>query len=102
MYMPGCDPEVRPTVPAEIAERQMAELWRPIDVTTADLFNGPWGADIAPDPNGTYKFHKEKTHGISPGLSVKDKHGTEWSVKQGDEGHVEVTLSRVLSGLGYH
>jgi hypothetical protein len=49
-----------------------------------------------------YSFVKPKTHGNSPGLTVKDPDGVEWSVKGGNEGHVEVTLSRVLSAVGYH
>jgi hypothetical protein len=102
IYMPLCAPPVRPTVAPQHANQQMAELWRAIDVSAADLFNGPWGSQSAPNPRALYSFVKPKTHGHSPGLTVKDPEGTEWSVKQGDESNVEVTLSRVLSGLGYH
>jgi hypothetical protein len=94
---------IRPTVTPAVAEQHMAELWRePAGIATADLFNGPWGAGNAPDPNATYSFVKPKLHGNSPGLTVRDPRGLEWSVKQGGEGPIEVTLSRVLSAIGYH
>jgi hypothetical protein len=45
---------------------------------------------------------------VNLGLTVKDPQGREWSVKQpypgnmDSEAPVEVTLSRLLSGIGYH
>lgn len=94
---------VRPTVTPAVARQQMPELWRePTAIATADLFNGPWGAGHTPDPNAIYSFVKPKLHGNSPGLTVSDPKGLEWSVKQGAEGPIEVTLSRVLSAVGYH
>jgi hypothetical protein len=63
---------------------------------------GPWGSEHAPDPAATFTFAHAKSRGVSPGMTVKDPSGREWSVKFGDEGHVEVLLSRVLSALGYH
>jgi len=93
---------IRPTVTSAIAEQQMAQLWRdPDNIATADLFTGPW-PNGAPDSNATYAFVRTKLHGNSPGLTVRDPNGVEWSVKQGDEAPVEVTLSRVLSAIGYH
>ena len=92
---------IRPTVSSAIAEQQMAQLWRePDNIATADLFAGPW-PDDAPDPHATYTFVKAKLHGASPGLTVRDAKGVEWSVKAGDEAPVEVTFSRVLSAIGY-
>jgi hypothetical protein len=92
---------IRPTVSSAIAEQQMAQLWRePDQIATADLFNGPW-PDLAPDPNAIYAFGKPKLHGNSPGLTIRDPKGVEWSVKQGREASVEVALSRVLSAIGY-
>jgi hypothetical protein len=102
-YMPFCRAELKPTVAPEVAQTRMAELWRdPRAVESADLFFGPWGRERAPKPEALYKTVKLKTHGISPGLTVRDSENTEWSVKQGEEGPVEVTLSRVLSAIGYH
>ena len=51
---------------------------------------------------------ERKQHGTNPGITVRDPQGREWHVKQpphtdqGDEGPIEVTLSRVLSAVGYH
>ncbi|HKA02065.1 MAG TPA: hypothetical protein VKE70_36390 [Candidatus Solibacter sp.] len=81
----------------------MAELWQAANkAEAADTFNGPWGAELPPDPKAVFTFIRSKTHGNSPGLTVRDPEGTEWSVKQGPEGPVEVTVSRVLSAVGYH
>jgi hypothetical protein len=102
MPMPFCTPAVRPTAPKDFAEQHIAELWVSPDVLNEDVFTGPWGSEHAPDPAATYTFVRAKTHGVSPGLTVRDPHGVEWSVKQGDEGPVEVTLSRLLSAVGYH
>jgi hypothetical protein len=94
---------MKPTAPPQEAQSRMAELWRdPQAIESADLFFGPWGRERAPKPEALYETVKLKTHGISPGLTVRDSDNVEWSVKQGDEGPVEVTLSRVLSAIGYH
>jgi hypothetical protein len=107
VYMATCAPAVRPTMPP--SEARMAELWEaPADLTTRDLFYGPWGAEHAPDPYATYSFVRPKEHGTNPGVTVRDPQGREWHVKQpphndqGAEGPIEVVLSRVLSAVGYH
>jgi hypothetical protein len=108
VYMPSCaPPRVRPTLPP--GQAQMQELWeKPDDLQTRDLFYGPWGSENAPDPSVTYTFVKPKDHGTNPGMTVHDPQGREWHVKQaphndeGAEGPIEVVLSRVLSGVGYH
>jgi hypothetical protein len=86
-----------------------ATLWQtPTDLSTRDLYYGPWGARNAPDPNAVYTFVEHKHSGVNPGMTVIDSQGREWSVKQGypsgldDEGPVEVALSRVLSAIGYY
>src|SRR5688572_2035942 len=34
-----------------------ATLWeQPVDVAAQDLFYGPWGRELAPDPRDTYTF----------------------------------------------
>ena len=63
---------------------------------------GPWGREHAPRASDVYTFEHAKTHGVNPGMTVKDSEGREWSVKQGEESHVEVFLSRILSAIGYH
>jgi hypothetical protein len=83
-------------------------LWAPqTGVRDRDLYNGPWGARLTPDPTAVYTFVRRKTRGTNPGVIVKDQQGREWHVKQSPksgnhaEGPVEVVLSRVLSAVGY-
>ena len=87
----------------------LSALWeQPHNLRDQDLFNGPWGAERAPDPDAVYTFLRLKTTGTNPGVVVQDPAGREWHVKQpphndhGEEGPVEVTVSRVLSAIGYH
>jgi len=107
LYHPFCTPKVEPTMPP--SEAPMAEFWqRPNDLASRDLFYGRWGGERAPDPNATYTFVERKQQGTNPGVTVTDPLGREWHVKQpphndqGAEGPIEVTLSRVLSAVGYH
>src|SRR5262245_33847055 len=86
-----------------------ASLWvAPSDIATRDLFGGPWGVAHTPDPDAVYTLIERKHTGVNPGMTVRDPQGREWSVKQAyssgldPEGPVEVTLSRVLSAVGYH
>jgi len=87
----------------------LSALWeQPTDLPDRDLFNGPWGPSRAPDPDAVYTYVRAKQGGTNPGIVVQDPLGRVWHVKQpprtrqGNEGPVEVTLSRVLSALGYH
>ncbi len=108
LYHPFCTAKPMPTMLPW--EAPLAEFWqRPADITKADLFNGPWGQSAAPQPNDTYTFIARKQHGTNPGVTVVDSAGREWHVKQpphtelgGAEGPIEVTLSRILSAVGYH
>jgi hypothetical protein len=90
------------------ADASIAELWeQPVDLASRDLFAGPWDPGLAPDPHAVFTFVRRKKGGANPGVVVRDPAGREWHVKQanrslGDEGPVEVALSRVLSALGYH
>ena len=63
---------------------------------------GRGGRKYAPDPKAVYTFLHSKVHGASPGMTVTDPSGRDWSIKQSVEGPVEVMHSRVLSALGYH
>jgi len=107
LYYPGCTPKVASTMPPW--EAPLTELWEhPTDIASRDLYYGPWGAAHAPDPQATYTFVDRKHEGTNPGITVRDPEGREWHVKQpphndqGAEGPIEVTLSRVLSAIGYH
>src|SRR6266851_1634794 len=106
LYQPFCAAKVQPTAPPE--QVSMAEFWQPPDdIATRDLFHGQWGGERAPDPHATYMFVERKKEGTNPGVTVKDQLGRQWHVKQpphndlGAEGPIEVTLSRVLSAVGY-
>jgi hypothetical protein len=100
----GCiAPIMRSTLPGAPTPGQSAELWEaPTDLQERDLFDGPWGKALAPNPATTYAFVSKKSVGVSPGFAVTDDQGMEWSVKQGPEARVEVVMSRVLSAVGYH
>ena len=102
--MPFCgNLAVEPTAPPADAQKLMHELWTPPDdVAAQDMTYGPWGKAYAPDASKPFIYDHAKTHGVSPGFEAKDEEGRQWSVKFGDEGHVEVVLSRVLSAVGYH
>ncbi len=102
----GCAGELRPTTYP--VDAPPPRLWvAPDNLEERDLFNGPWGSELAPDPKALYTFVETKHSGVNPGMTVRDPLGREWSVKQAprpespNEGPVEVVLSRVLSGVGY-
>ena len=85
-----------------------ASLWvEPTDLAQLDVYSGPWGREYAPDPNAVYTLVERKHTGVNLGMTVTDDRGREWSVKQpypgnlDSEGPVEVTLSRILSAVGY-
>src|SRR5262245_58991915 len=99
----SCAPAIKSTARGPLTATQMAAFWEdPKDLDKHDLFWGPWGEALAPKPGQTYHFVEEKTTGFSPGFTVKDDEGIEWSIKQGPEAHTEVVVSRLLSALGYH
>jgi hypothetical protein len=84
-------------------------LWEPpTGLHDRDLFYGPWGSRLQPDPHAIYTFVRRKQQGTNPGVVVRDPQGREWHVKQANrnsthpEGPVEVAVSRVLSAVGYH
>jgi len=106
-YLPLSTAAVQPKAMA--SDVPLSALWeQPHDLRDQDLFNGPWGAARAPDPDAVYTYLRPKQGGTNPGVVVQDPAGREWHVKQpprndhGDEGPVEVTVSRVLSAVGYH
>ena len=104
-YLPGPEPQLRATAAPDRVI--VDELWRaPRDIAGMDLYRGPWGAALAPDPFVPYRFLRAK-RGPNPGMIVVDPLTREWSVKQPvhdgtAEGPIEVVLSRVLSAVGYH
>lgn len=85
-----------------------AVMWvEPTDLATRDLFYGPWGQANAPNPADTFTLVESKHSGVNMGMTVKDSRAREWGVKTpypgglDSEAPVEVTLSRILSAVGY-
>lgn len=104
----ACAPRLIPP-PVPPAADTLAQLWvEPTDLATRDLFAGPWGATLAPDPRAEYQFKTRKKQGFlglkgySPGYTVTGPGGVEWSAKMGDEAQAEVTASRLVWALGFH
>jgi hypothetical protein len=98
----GGNPAIRTTAedPTRIEARQ---LWmEPRDLESRDLFHGPGGPALAPDPSTPYQFVDVDDTGFSPGYDVRDSRGIEWGVKLGIEAQPEVVSSRVLWAIGYH
>ncbi len=85
----------------EDATHSLAELWQRPD-TERDLYYGPGGAALAPDPDARYKVIEVKIGGFSDGYHVLDPHGREWSAKFPPEASPEVVASRLHWALGYH
>lgn len=98
-----CAPAVKRFLPRDGTSTDLSQFWvEPDDIAARDLVNGPWDRNYAPDPTAVYTFVHGKLHGASPGMTVTDPEGRQWSIKQSVEGQVEVMHSRVLSALGYH
>jgi hypothetical protein len=78
-------------------------LWKePTDIESLDLFNGPGGADGAPDPKGKFTFIDRSQSGTSEKINVDDDRGRKWQVKFGAEARPAPTASRIVWALGYH
>lgn len=100
----GCgEPRIKRTTPRPPTAAQLAELWvEPSDIASRDLFWGPGGRGLAPEIGSRFKFKEEKLGGYSPGFTVEDGTGREWSAKQGPEAQTEVAASRIYWAVGYH
>ena len=78
-------------------------LWKePTDLESRDLFNGPGGAEGAPDPNGKFTFIDRSQSGTSEKINVDDDRGRKWQVKFGPEARPAPSASRIVWALGYH
>jgi len=81
---------------------ELTSLWMEPDFTTRNFFDGPGGPSEAPAEGARYELLAKDTKGYSGGYDVRDAQGAKWSVKIGKEAQTEVTVSRILWGLGYH
>jgi hypothetical protein len=78
-------------------------IWEnPTDIESRDLFNGPGGAEGAPDPNGKFTFVDRSTKGTSEKIHVTDDKGRKWTVKFGPEAKPETAATRIVWAAGYH
>ncbi|HSL21349.1 MAG TPA: hypothetical protein VK886_07435 [Vicinamibacterales bacterium] len=97
------EPKVKRTTPRLATATEIRQLWiEPADITRRDLFWGPGGRALAPENGSTFKLKEEKASGYSPGFTVEDARGREWSAKQGPEAQSEVAASRIYWAAGYH
>lgn len=78
-------------------------LWQePSDIETRDLFNGPGGAEGAPEANGKFTFEARSKGGTSEKIHVVDDKGRKWTVKFGPEAKPETASTRIVWAAGYH
>src|SRR5262245_30774792 len=80
----------------------LKQLWVDPGSEPRDLFWGIGGQKYAPKPEAIYTFKERDAVGFSTKYIVKDPDGIEWNAKIGPEAQVEVLLSRILCGLGFH
>jgi hypothetical protein len=80
---------------------ELTSLWiEPADLATRDFFEGAAGPK--PAEGARYALVAVDSKGYSGGYDVRDANGAKWSVKVGKEAQPEVTVSRILWGLGFH
>jgi hypothetical protein len=78
-------------------------LWQePTDIESRDLFNGPGGAEAAPNPSGKFTFVRRSESGTSEKIVVDDDKGRSWTVKFGPESKPETAATRIVWAAGYH
>jgi hypothetical protein len=78
-------------------------LWsEPTSIESLDLFNGPGGAEGAPDPSARYTFVSRSASGTSEKINVVDDKQREWQIKFGAEARPSPTSSRIVWAAGYH
>jgi len=87
-----------------VSDRELHNiLWtEPTNIESLDLFNGPGGAEGAPDPQGKFTFEERVSSGTSEKIHVKDDKGRKWTVKFGPEARSETAATRIVWAVGYH
>jgi hypothetical protein len=91
------------TTAADPDRVDIEQLWvEPADLASRDLFHGPGGEALVPDSSVPFELIAVDNTGYSAGYDVRDRNGTNWSVKLGNEAQPEVATSRILWALGYH
>jgi hypothetical protein len=89
---------------ATVSDRELRNvMWsEPSNIESLDLFNGPGGADGAPEPQGKFTFEKRVSTGTSEKIHVSDDKGRKWTVKFGPEAKPETAATRLVWAAGYH
>ena len=91
-----------PQAPAQPSGKvPIAELWAEPE-GERDLYYGVGGERLLPDPRREFRVIEIKVRGFSQGYTVLDDAGREWSTKLPPEAAVEVAMSRIHWGIGYH
>lgn len=95
-------PRIVRTTPEPPTPAELSQFWvERRDIASLDLHRGPVMDHPLPADGYTFKFKEEKTTGFSPGFTVEDADGREWSAKQGPEAQTEVVASRLYWAVGY-
>ena len=80
---------------------ELTSLWiEPPDLASRNFFDGP--PSTVPAEGARYALISVDSKGYSGGYDVRDANGAKWSVKIGKEAQTEVTVARILWGLGFH
>src|SRR6187397_296938 len=74
---------------AQASTAPLSELWLEPE-PDRDLFYGPGGPRLAPNPSDVYKVIKIKEGGFSDGYTVLDPRQRQWSTKLYPEARTEV------------
>ena len=94
-------PLATPSISGGDGPAQIAQLWIEPE-PNRDLFYGAGGVRLAPDPKALFRVTQVKIGGFSAGYNVVDDQKRRWSAKFPPEASPEVTVARILWGLGYH
>jgi hypothetical protein len=90
----------RSTVSQPLSD-DLAQLWVEPE-PGRDLYYGPGGSRLAPNPSVVYTVDKVKKGGFSDGYTLLDPRRRQWSAKLYPEARTEVVASRIFWAVGYH
>jgi hypothetical protein len=99
----ACAGMAAPKLTSDEPKVELSALWvEPPDLATRNFYDGAGGKALAPAESARYELVAVDSKGYSGGYDVRDAQGVGWSVKIGKEAQPEVTVSRILWGLGFH
>ena len=100
----ACERRVAPSTPIPTpiqASVPIEALWHAPE-PNRDLFAGSGGAQEAPAAHSRFTLLRGKGNGAGESFDVADPRQRVWSVTPSPEAQPEVTVSRLLWGVGYH